>query len=110
MKFLRNAFVVFALFAAPGILSALVLFLGDPRMLVFLPMVPFVAVVLALNIFAGDLLSGPPAIVISLLVVATFCSLLGRVHAREPKRAKIIALVVGVVNALLIPMLARYYA
>jgi hypothetical protein len=110
MSFLRNALVVFVLFAAPGILLTLVLFLSEPRMLIAIPMVPFVAVVLALNIFAGDLLSGAPAIVISILVVAAFCSLLGRVHAREPKRAKIIALVVGVVNALLIPMLAQHFA
>jgi hypothetical protein len=110
VSFLRNTFVVFALFAAPATLLTLALFMGDPRKLIGLPMVPFVAVVLALNIYAGNSLSGGSAFAISFLAVVTFCSLLGMVHARRPTLAKIIALVVGIVNAWLIPTLARHFA
>jgi hypothetical protein len=91
-------------------LSALVLFLGDPRKLIMLPVVPFVAVVLALKIYVNYSLDDVHAFYLSFLAVAGFCSLLGMVHVRRPALAKAVALVAGIVNALLIPALARYFA
>jgi hypothetical protein len=109
-SFFRNTLVVFALFAVPSILFALAYVPGDARVLLALPVVPFITVMFALRIYVSYSLEEPHAFAISFLAVLAFCSLLAAVHARRPTLAKLVAIVVGIVNALLILTLARYFA
>lgn len=108
--FLRNLVVVFALFAVPSLLLMVAQGMDDPRMLARLPMVPFVPLMLALWVFVSYSMNGVLAFFLSFLPVAGFCSLLGMAHPRRPTLAKSVAIVVGTLNALLIPTLVPYLA
>ena len=107
MNLLRNAIVIFALFAVPSVLLA---GMDEPRTLVWSPVIPFVPLMLALWVFVSASMNGVLAFCLALLAVAVFCSLIGMVHSRRPILAKSLALIIGTLNALLIPTLVPYLA